>query len=301
MPDIHALPTPQRLWQTVLDKHPSLKHLLVNSRRDYLSTMAARRDIEAMTWEDLCREGYLLFDESGLAWDKTKDCFLLVAREEQESFFGEEDTRYVFQIFCDPAVNDLDDCKTRMLEICALLTEGLNGMALGDGKKLYYMLCQTRLLSDRCSLTALTFTTSSIYRFNEGTNPFARYAEDNRALFAQLFTREELKTILGAAGKTFREAYTEGRLRLTENLAENPGEAWQPRIILTWEFDLDASILLIPVAEDKKQLQELVSVIKNDLPSFRLPGRGRVEYVERLSKEELALSERLTAAMLLLQ
>ena len=34
MPDIHALPTPQRLLQTVLDKHPSLKHLLENSRRE---------------------------------------------------------------------------------------------------------------------------------------------------------------------------------------------------------------------------------------------------------------------------
>ena len=301
MPDIHALPTSQRLLQTVLDKHPSLKHLLVNSRRDCLSTMAARRDIEAMTWEDLCREGYLLFDESGLERDNTKDCFLLVAREEQESFFGEEDTRYVFQIFCDPAVNDLDDCRTRMLEICSLLTEGLNGMALGDGKKLYYMLCQTRLLSDRCSLTALTFTTSSIYRFNEGTNPFARYAEDNQALLEQLFAEEALRKLLGAEGMTCREAYTEGRLRLTENLAENPGEAWQPRIILTWEFDLDASILLIPVAEDKKQLQELVSVIKNDLPSFRLPGRGCIQYAERFSQEEMELSQTLTAAMLLLQ
>lgn len=156
MPDIHALPTPQRLLQTVLDKHPSLKHLLVNSRRNCLAAMEARRNIEAMTWEDLCREGYLLFDESGLERDKTKDGFLLLTREEQDSLFGEEDTRYVFQIFCDPAVNDLDDCRTRMLEICSLLTKGLNGMALGDGQRLHYMLCQTRVLSDQCSLTTLT-------------------------------------------------------------------------------------------------------------------------------------------------
>ena len=286
----------------VLEKAPGvLKHLLMNSARDCMAAMAENPDIEVVTFEALCGERYILFDDNAVDWENAKDCFVIVSMEENESIFGTKDTQYVFNIVCKMAANDLDGYKTRMLEVCSALTEQVNGRALRNGKKLFYMLCQSQILSDQYGFTSLTFTDNDIYQSNEGRNPFARYSEDNQALFERLFAEAELQTLLGASGKTCREAYADGQLLLTEIFAENGKEENLARVILTWDFNLDASITLVPVAGDKRQLQSMVAVIKDCLQAVDLPGRGSTQYAERFSQEEVELSDTLTAALLLFQ
>ena len=280
----------------IANDNGSIKNLLTNTGRNCLS--AACGNAGNADFDKLCEEGYLLFDIEDIDWETAKDCFIVLSKEESASFFGTSDTQYVFNIICKMCVNDLEGYKTRALELCSSLSNMLNGYEIGDDEKLFYMMCQSQLLSDQYGITSIYFTNNSIYSSNEGTNVFADYDKDSCAVFEHLFEDKAIKESIMGMSKSVQEAYEDGHIQLTENFADNDKKDYSAWLILTWDFSFDTSIYIVPVVRNKKQLKPLVSAIKKKLNNFELPVRGTLNYAADVSQEKVDLSDKLVAAML---
>lgn len=289
-----------------------LKRLLLISTRDCLTTTdsEALSKIESMSYDQLCEKGYIRFEIGPIDAFEAQDCYICVEKEKKKNIFGEDSNDLNFTVICKNEIADMEDYKTRNIEICSVLNDMLNGKEIAGVGNTYFMMCKPNAISDEYSSCTIWFNDNNFtYTQTGGVNVLGKYAADNQAIVNALLEDPAFKDAMELEGISEATAYSEGYFKMHESFAQNLNKGYRAWVLIDWDFSHRISVNVVPVCRNDvrkmsngaDRLATMVECIKTTMNGLNMAIGGELELAEAYSQDEIKLSDELVAGMIMFQ
>ena len=289
-----------------------LKRLLLISTRDCLTTTdsEALSKIESLSYDQLCEKGYIRFEIGPIDAFEAQDCYICVEKEKKKNIFGEDSNDLNFTVICKNEIADMDDYRTRHVEICSALNEMLNGKEIAGVGNTYFMMCKPNAISDEYSSCTIWFNDNNFtYTQTGGVNVLGKYAADNQAIVNALLEDPAFKDAMELEGISEATAYSEGYFKMHESFAQNLNKGYRAWVLIDWDFSHSISVNVVPVcrvdarkmSNGNDRLAVMVERIKIALNGLSMAIGGELELAEAYCQNEIKLSDELVAGMIMFQ
>lgn len=294
------------------DADSRLKKLLLIPTRDCLSNTDAETmaKIESMSFDLLCEKGYIRFEIGPIDAFEAQDCYICVEKEKKKNIFGEDSNDLNFTVICKNEIADMEDYRTRHIEICSVLNEMLNGKEIAGVGNTYFLMCKPNAISDDYSSCTIWFNDNNFtYTQTGGVNVLGKYAADNEAIVRTLLADTAFKTAMELAEKSEAISYSEGYFKMHESFAQNLNKGYRAWVLVDWDFSHNISVNVVPVCRvDARKMSNgddrlaiMVERIKATLNGLSMAIGGELELAEAYSQDEIKLSDELVAGMIMFQ
>lgn len=294
------------------DADGRLKKLLLIPTRDCLSITDAETTakIESMSFDLLCEKGYIRFEIGPIDAFEAQDCYICVKKEKKKNIFGEDSNDLNFTVICKNEIADMEDYRTRHIEICSVLNEMLNGKEIAGVGNTYFMMCKPNAISDDYSSCTIWFNDNNFtYTQTGGVNVLGKYAADNKAIVRTLLADTAFKTAMELAEKSEAISYSEGYFKMHESFAQNLNKRYRAWVLVDWDFSHNISVNVVPVCRvDARKMSNgddrlaiMVERIKATLNGLSTAIGGELELADAYSQDEIKLSDELVAGMIMFQ
>ena len=289
-----------------------LKRLLLISTRDCLTTTdsEALSKIESLSYDQLCEKGYIRFEIGPIDAFEAQDCYICVEKEKKKNIFGEDSNDLNFTVICKNEIADMDDYRTRHVEICSALNEMLNGKEIVGVGNTYFMMCKSNAISDEYSSCTIWFNDNNFtYTQTGGVNVLGKYAADNQAIVTALLEDPAFKDAMELEGMSEATAYSEGYFKMHESFTQNLNKGYRAWVLIDWDFSHSISVNVVPVcrvdarkmSNGNDRLAVMVERIKIALNGLSMAIGGELELAEAYCQNEIKLSDELVAGMIMFQ
>lgn len=293
-----------------------LKKLLLIPTRDCLSATDAENiaKIESMSFDLLCENGYIRFEIGPIDAFEAQDCYICVEKERKKDIFRDNlycgdiySNDLIFTVICKNEIADMEDYRTRHIEICSVLNEMLNGKKSDVFNCMYFKMCKSNAISDNYSSCTIWFNDNSdTYRLTGGVNILGEYATDNEAIVRTLLADTTLMAAMELEEKSEAILYSEGYFKMHESFAQNLNNGYRAWVLIDWNFSHYISVNVVPVCrvEARKmsngddRLAVMVERIKASLNGLSMAMGGKLELADKYSQDEINLSDELVAGMI---
>ena len=286
----------KKLASTIFEKDGKniIKALLINRSRDCLME-GNRWDGSTISFEDLCRKGFVRFEIGPLDAYEEKDCFLIIEREDYKDIFNKPKSSFIFTTICKHDLCDLTDYKNRGFEISLAIINRLCGREYSEHGKFGFLSFSPKFISDEymCYTLRLGVRDDVFARDNEKVNVIEGYNRDNEAIMKALLSDLSLRKVMGIEDVSVDDAYTNGYIRTSEYFAQERKTTFKCWIIITWEFWSKRDLTIIPVSRDQNLLEDMSNIINNILVGLELPVRGTIKYQKSIIDGVAKLSDNL--------
>ena len=271
-----------------------IKALLIDQSRDCLMK-GNKWDGSTISFEDLCRKGFVRFEIGPLDAFEEKDCFLIIEREDSKDLFNKPESTFIFTTICKHDLCDLTDYRNRGFEISSAIINRLCGREYSEHGKFGFLSFSPKLISDEymCYTLRLGVRDDVFARDNEKVNVIEGYNRDNEAIMKALLSDLSLRKVMGIEDVSVDDAYTNGYIRTSEYFAQERKTTFKCWIIITWEFWSKRDLTIIPVSRDQNLLEDMSNIINNILVGLELPVRGTIKYQKSIIDGVAKLSDNL--------
>lgn len=258
-----------------------IKALLINRSRDcLLEGEGDRWDGSTISFEDLCRKGFVRFETGPLDAFEEKDCFLIIERKDSKNILNEYESTFIFTTICKHDLCDLTDYRNRGFEISSAIIDRLCGREYSEQGKFRFLSFSPKLISDEymCYTLRLGVRDYVLTRDNEEVNIIEGYNRDNETIMKALLSDLSLRKVMGIEDITVDDAYVNGYIRTSEYFAQERKTTYRCWIIITWDFGFKRDLTIIPVSRDQNLLEDMSNIINNKLEGLELPVRGTIKH-----------------------
>ena len=271
-----------------------IKALLIDQSRDCLMK-GNKWDGSTISFEDLCRKGFVRFEIGPLDAFEEKDCFLIIEREDSKDLFNKPESTFIFTTICKHDLCDLTDYRNRGFEISSAIINRLCRREYSEHGKFGFLSFSPKLISDEymCYTLRLGVRDDVLARDNEEVNVIEGYNRDNEAIMKALLSDLSLRKVMGIEDVSVDDAYTNGYIRTSEYFAQERKTTFKCWIIITWEFWSKRDLTIIPVSRDQNLLEDMSNIINNILVCLELPVRGTIKYQKSIIDGVAKLSDNL--------